>query len=75
VLDRGRAAYAPALERAREELAWERTAAPLVGWLAGAGSATRAGAARPRADLGRRARDLGLRAVLRATGRRWWPQL
>jgi glycosyltransferase involved in cell wall biosynthesis len=71
VLERGRAAYAPALERAREELAWERAAAPLVRWVL-AGGAPRAGRG---GSAARRARDLGFRAVLGATGRRWWPSL
>ena len=74
VLDRGRDAYGPALEQARQELAWERAAAPLVGWVTGGGVAT-GSVRRPRADLGRRARDAGFRAVLRASGRRWWPSL
>jgi glycosyltransferase involved in cell wall biosynthesis len=74
VLDRGRAAYAPALERACQELSWERTAAPLVAWVA-AGAGAGGPADRPRADLGRGARDLVFRAALRATGRRRWPAL
>jgi glycosyltransferase involved in cell wall biosynthesis len=70
VLTRGREAYAPALEQAREQLAWERAAAPLVRWVtAGDGAAP----LRARGDVARRARDLGFRAALRATGRRWWP--
>jgi glycosyltransferase involved in cell wall biosynthesis len=71
VLDRGREAYGPAFAQAREELAWERAAAPLVRWVAeGAGAGGRGGG-----DVARRARDLGFRAALRATGRRWWPSL
>jgi glycosyltransferase involved in cell wall biosynthesis len=73
VLARGREAYAPALERAREQLAWERAAAPLVRWVTATGAVPADSGPRARADLGRRARDLGLRAALRATGRRWWP--
>jgi glycosyltransferase involved in cell wall biosynthesis len=67
VLDRGRDAYGPALARAREELAWARAAAPLVRWVTAAGEPP---------DRPRRApapRDAAFRAVLRATGRRWWP--
>jgi glycosyltransferase involved in cell wall biosynthesis len=71
VLDRGRAAFAPALESARAELAWERAAAPLVQWVTSAGS-PRGGHG---ANASRRVRDLGFRAVLGATGRRWWPAL
>jgi len=71
VLDRGREAHAPAFARAREELAWERAAAPLVRWVSeGGGAGGRGGG-----DVTRRARDLGFRAALRATGRRWWPSL
>jgi glycosyltransferase involved in cell wall biosynthesis len=69
VLERGRSAYAPALDRARAELTWEHAAAPLVRRLSDAPPA------RPRGGGGgpRRARDLGFRALLGATGRRWWP--
>jgi glycosyltransferase involved in cell wall biosynthesis len=75
VLDRGRDAYGPALAQARDELAWARAAAPLAAWVTGGDVAAGDSAARPRADLSRRARDLGFRAVLRAGGRRWWPAL
>jgi glycosyltransferase involved in cell wall biosynthesis len=71
VLDRGREAYAPALAQAAEELAWQRAAAPLVRWVTEDGGA----GVRARGDVARRARDLGFRAALRATGRRWWPSL
>ena len=72
VLARGRGAYGPALERARAELAWERAAAPLVRWLGEAAPDGRRGSG---GSAARRTRDLGFRAVLRATGRRWWPSL
>jgi glycosyltransferase involved in cell wall biosynthesis len=61
VLDRGRAAYADALRRARDELAWSRVAAPLVAWASNAGRPPpRLGA--PRA--GATARDVAFRAGL-----------
>jgi glycosyltransferase involved in cell wall biosynthesis len=64
VLDRGRAAYAPALARAAADLAWPRVAQPLIDFLTGP-VPPRLGDGRPLADPGRRARGAATR-VLRA---------
>lgn len=72
VLDRGRGAYAAALARAREELTWPAVAAPLVRWVCEPEPPPPRGA---RVAVDAQARALGLRALLRATGRRWWPAL
>jgi glycosyltransferase involved in cell wall biosynthesis len=75
VLDRGRAAYAPALEAARADFAWPRVAAPLVRWITDDAPPIDAGA---RGRPGQRARDLGFRSAFRAmnaAGVRRWPAL
>jgi glycosyltransferase involved in cell wall biosynthesis len=68
VLDRGKAAYGPALARSAAELSWERAAAPLIRWVTSE-------APPPARRVPRNPRDYVFRAALRATGRRWWPTL
>jgi glycosyltransferase involved in cell wall biosynthesis len=72
VLERGKPSYASALARAREAFAWERSAQPLVRWVTDPAPPARG---RGSIRFGRGVRDLGLRAALRVTGRRWWPSL
>jgi len=73
VLDRGKASYAPALASAREAYAWERSAEPLIRWVTQPTPRTQR--ARRPVQPARFARDLSMRAALRATARRWWPSL
>lgn len=67
VLERGRAAYAPALAEAADAFAWSRTVAPVVEWLAAPAPA------RVRGRGALRPRDAAFRAALRVLGR--WPSL
>jgi glycosyltransferase involved in cell wall biosynthesis len=78
VLDRGREAYAPALAAAREEYAWSRVVAPLVGWVTDPEPPVRKPADAPSERVGRRLRDAGFRTAFgsaSALGLRRWPTL
>jgi glycosyltransferase involved in cell wall biosynthesis len=70
VLDRGRAAYAPALSSAADELRWSHVAEPLVRWVTDPLPRRRAGGGGRAAA---RARDASFRALLRVLPR--WPTL
>jgi glycosyltransferase involved in cell wall biosynthesis len=75
VLDRGRAAYATALEAARAEFAWPSVVAPLRRWIAEGPAPV---AARSPGRPARRLRDAGFRSAFRAmnaAGVRRWPAL
>jgi len=81
VLDRGRDAYAAALEDAAAELRWSRVAAPLARLVAAPGPSeplgARAGRRRPRSPS-LRARDAAYtaaRSALNAIGREDWPRV
>ena len=81
VLDAGRAAYAPALARAAEELSWPRVAEPLVRWVTAPERPPRIGdGARERLSwrAGHRLRSGGYRVArtaLNAVGLRDFPKL
>jgi glycosyltransferase involved in cell wall biosynthesis len=81
VLDRGRAAYAPQLERAAADLRWSRVAEPLKRLIADPGPTTplgsRAGRPRPTSPIlqARDAAYTAARTVLNAAGRRDWPRM
>jgi glycosyltransferase involved in cell wall biosynthesis len=77
VLSNGRAAYADALRRAADELAWTRATEPLVRWITSGALPPRVGAPASR-RAGHALRDTGFRAALRPlhrVGIRPWPSL
>ena len=81
VLARGREAFAPALARASDELAWSRVTAPLVRWVTAAERTprgTRALGGRGTPRPGQALRDAGFRLAFGAMGKagvRRWPRL
>jgi glycosyltransferase involved in cell wall biosynthesis len=77
VLERGKAAYAPALERVAARFEWPRVAAPLVEYVLTDEPPPRlgAGARRPPAQLARAAGFRAALATMNALGMRTWPRL
>lgn len=79
VLDRGKPAYASALESAAQSFAWSEVTRPLVGWALGEGHPPRLGdhlAARASVRPSQRLRGVGFRvarASLNAVGLKDWP--
>jgi glycosyltransferase involved in cell wall biosynthesis len=76
VLEAGRGAYAPAVERVAARFRWEEVAAPLVRYVLEPDGPPR-GRPRPRppAPARRSAADHGARALLNRAGLRDWPRL
>jgi glycosyltransferase involved in cell wall biosynthesis len=75
VLERGRAAYGPALERIAARYTWPMVAQPLVRMVAAPGLARRRAPGLRPAHAARRGGYLAARRLLNAAGLRDWPRL